>query len=199
MGRGTSGTDKLAGNKIWNKSSTPTVQVFTLHVPSLNIYGHLQSTTAKPLQNEMAWKPHSATVPQEASPALPSLHGPHGHKTALLLAQMPSAPAFGPYRPGRLTKPARPQLLRKHQPSSLPDLIAGFHANPLRDGPVLLLLLGEEAFDLERLVRRLQKSAAVSPSHSPGPARPQRAGNAAPGSLPLPRGRSVPPPPQPAR
>lgn len=36
----------------------------------------------------------------------------------------------------------------------VPDLIAGFHANPLRDGPVLLLLLGEEAFDLERLVRR---------------------------------------------
>lgn len=36
----------------------------------------------------------------------------------------------------------------------VPDLIASFHANPLRDGPVLLLLLGEEAFDFERLVRR---------------------------------------------
>lgn len=36
----------------------------------------------------------------------------------------------------------------------VPDLVAGFHANPLRDGPVLLLLLGEEAFDLECLVRR---------------------------------------------
>lgn len=71
-----------------------------------------------------------------------------------MLTQTPSAPAFGPYRPGRLIKPARSQLLREHQPSSLPDLIAGFHANPLRDGPVLLLLLGEEAFDLERLMRR---------------------------------------------
>lgn len=36
----------------------------------------------------------------------------------------------------------------------VPDLIARFHANPLRDGPVLLLLLSKEAFDLERLVRR---------------------------------------------
>jgi len=62
----------------------------------------------------------------------------------------------------------------------LPDLIARFHANPLRDGPVLLLLLGKEAFDLERLVGRLEERAAVSPArqllHSPaeqgpGPAR----------------------------
>lgn len=36
----------------------------------------------------------------------------------------------------------------------VPDLIARLHADPLRDRPVLLLLLGKEAFDLERLVRR---------------------------------------------
>lgn len=34
----------------------------------------------------------------------------------------------------------------------VPDLVAGFHADPLRDRSVLLLLLSEEPFDLERLV-----------------------------------------------
>lgn len=37
----------------------------------------------------------------------------------------------------------------------VPDLIASFHADPLRDRPVLLLLLSEKALDLEGLVRRL--------------------------------------------
>lgn len=144
LGRGTSGTEKLPGYKIWNKSSTRTVQVFTLHVPSLKVCGHLQSTGAKPQQKRMAWKPHAASrgLTCMALTATEPRFCWHHHT--------PSSPAIGPYRPGRLTKPARPQLLRRHQPSSLPDLIAGFHANPLRDGPVLLLLLGEEAFDLER-------------------------------------------------
>lgn len=34
----------------------------------------------------------------------------------------------------------------------VPDLVASFHADPLRDRSVLLLLLSEEPFDLERLV-----------------------------------------------
>lgn len=38
---------------------------------------------------------------------------------------------------------------------NVPDLIASLHSDPLRDGSVLLLLLGEEALDLERLVGRL--------------------------------------------
>lgn len=50
------------------------------------------------------------------------------------------------------------QLPGAQGPASLPDLIACFHADPLRDGPVLLLLLREEALDLERLVGRLQES-----------------------------------------
>lgn len=33
-----------------------------------------------------------------------------------------------------------------------PDLVASFHADPLRDRPVLLLLLGQEAFNPESLV-----------------------------------------------
>lgn len=33
-----------------------------------------------------------------------------------------------------------------------PDLVAGFHADPLRDRPVLLLLLGQKAFNPESLV-----------------------------------------------
>lgn len=52
--RGKSGTEKLTGYKIWNKSSTRTAQVFTLHEPSLNVCGHLQHTGAKPLQKKMA-------------------------------------------------------------------------------------------------------------------------------------------------
>lgn len=49
---------------------------------------------------------------------------------------------------------AGPQLLKEQRLIPLPDLIARFHANPLRNGAVLLLLLREEAFDLEGLVRR---------------------------------------------
>ena len=37
-----------------------------------------------------------------------------------------------------------------------PDLVAGLHSDPLRNRPVLFLLLGEEALDPESLVGRLQ-------------------------------------------
>lgn len=66
---------------------------------------------------------------------------------------------------------AGPRLLKELRPIPLPDLIARLHANPLRDGAVLLLLLREEAFDLEGLVRRLQEKAALSAGSS---ARPRR-------------------------
>lgn len=82
---------------------------------------------------------------------------------------------------------AGPRLLKELRPIPLPDLIARLHANPLRDGAVLLLLLREEAFDLEGLVRRLQEKAALSAGssarprrgrgdnrHPPRPARPRR-------------------------
>ena len=36
----------------------------------------------------------------------------------------------------------------------VPDLIASFHSNPLRNGPILLLFLGQESLDPEGLVRR---------------------------------------------
>ena len=36
-----------------------------------------------------------------------------------------------------------------------PDGVAGAQANPLRDGPVLALLLGQDLLDLEGLVGRL--------------------------------------------
>ena len=36
----------------------------------------------------------------------------------------------------------------------VPDLIASFHSNPLRNGPILLLFLGQESLDPESLVRR---------------------------------------------
>lgn len=75
----------------------------------------------------------------------------------------------------------------------VPDLIAGFHANPLRDGPVLLLLLGEEAFDLERLVRRhgaerrgVPAMAASEEAEGAG-----RSGDGEAGAAP-PAGRAVP-------
>lgn len=38
---------------------------------------------------------------------------------------------------------------------SLPDFIASFHSNPLRNGTILLLFLGQESLDPESLVRRL--------------------------------------------
>lgn len=41
------------------------------------------------------------------------------------------------------------------QPGSLPDLVAGLHSDPLRDWPVLLLLLSEEALDPVGFVGRL--------------------------------------------
>lgn len=66
---------------------------------------------------------------------------------------------------------AGPRLLKELRPIPLPDLIARLHANPLRDGAVLLLLLRKEAFDLEGLVRRLQEKAALSAGSS---ARPRR-------------------------
>lgn len=40
---------------------------------------------------------------------------------------------------------------------SLPDLVAGLHSDPLRNGPVLFLLLSEEALDPESFVGRLKK------------------------------------------
>lgn len=101
----------------------------------------------------------------------------------------------------------RLQLLRKQQPISLPDLIARFHANPLRDRSVLLLLLSKEAFDLERLVRRLQERAAVSPprqppaqgsSAGPGPPPPRELSRASAGARSR-RARARPPPPRAVR
>lgn len=99
----------------------------------------------------------------------------------------------------------RLQLLRKQQPILLPDLIARFHANPLRDRSVLLLLLSKEAFDLERLVRRLEERAAVSPprqppapgsSAGPGPPPPRELSRASAGERSR-RARARPRPPAP--
>lgn len=39
---------------------------------------------------------------------------------------------------------------------SSPDLVAGLHSDPLRNRPVLFLLLGEETLDSESLVGRLE-------------------------------------------
>ena len=36
----------------------------------------------------------------------------------------------------------------------VPNFIASFHLNPLRNGTILLLLLGQESLDPESLVRR---------------------------------------------
>ena len=36
----------------------------------------------------------------------------------------------------------------------VPDLVASFHSNPLRNGTILLLFLGQESLDPESLVRR---------------------------------------------
>ena len=36
----------------------------------------------------------------------------------------------------------------------VPDFIASFHSNPLRNGTILLLFLGQESLDPESLVRR---------------------------------------------
>ncbi len=43
-----------------------------------------------------------------------------------------------------------------------PDLVASLHSDPLRNGPVLFLLLGEEALDLECLVGRLKTRSTVN-------------------------------------
>lgn len=40
---------------------------------------------------------------------------------------------------------------------SSPDLVASLHSDPLRNGPVLFLLLSEEALDPESFVGRLIK------------------------------------------
>ena len=37
----------------------------------------------------------------------------------------------------------------------VPNFIASFHSNPLRNGTILFLLLGQESLDPESLVRRL--------------------------------------------
>lgn len=42
-----------------------------------------------------------------------------------------------------------------------PDLVASLHSDPLRNGPVLLLLLGEEALDPESLVGRLETTKST--------------------------------------
>ena len=36
----------------------------------------------------------------------------------------------------------------------VPDFITSFHSNPLGNGTILLLFLGQESFDPESLVRR---------------------------------------------
>ena len=41
---------------------------------------------------------------------------------------------------------------------SLPDFITSFHPNPLGNGPILLLFLGQEPLDPESLVRRLERT-----------------------------------------
>lgn len=41
-------------------------------------------------------------------------------------------------------------------PRSSPDLVASLHSDPLRNGPVLFLLLSEKALDPESLVGRLE-------------------------------------------
>ena len=42
----------------------------------------------------------------------------------------------------------------------VPNFIASFHLNPLRNGTILLLLLGQESLDAKSLVRRGQTSTA---------------------------------------
>ncbi len=46
-----------------------------------------------------------------------------------------------------------------------PDLVAGLHSDPLRNGPVLFLLLGEEALDPESLVGRLETTKEKGGRH----------------------------------
>ena len=64
------------------------------------------------------------------------------------------------YRPSLLlTDPARflQTQLGSSPVSSLgvvPDFIASFHSNPLRNGTILLLFLGQESLDPQSLVRR---------------------------------------------
>ena len=41
----------------------------------------------------------------------------------------------------------------------VPDAVASAQTDPLRDGPVLLLLLGHNALNLESLLRRLYRRA----------------------------------------
>lgn len=48
-----------------------------------------------------------------------------------------------------------------HEQIYTPDLVASLHSDPLRDGPVLLLLLGEKALDPESLVGRLKTRVVV--------------------------------------
>lgn len=173
----------------------------------------------EPLQQGTALKPHTASR-KHNGPTAPGgavylrSYGIRGHKTALLLAytllhnqvliSVRAARAAG----GRPQLPSQPLF-------SLPDLIARLHANPLRDGPVLLLLLSEEALDLERLVGRLEERAAVSAaararagptagaqqSKAPAPPRKASAGRgweSRPRSPPAPRGCPPRVPSQPA-
>lgn len=61
-------------------------------------------------------------------------------------------------RPGRLGAPASSQAQLGSPPvpplGVVADPVARFHPDPLRNGPVLLLLLGQEPLDPEGLVRR---------------------------------------------
>lgn len=50
---------------------------------------------------------------------------------------------------------SNPKFNKKQVCVSLPDFITSFHPNPLGDGTILLLLLGQESLDPESLVRRL--------------------------------------------
>lgn len=64
------------------------------------------------------------------------------------------------HSPGRPVSTTLPKNI-KHSPirplSYAPDLGVGLEAEPGRDGPVLLGLLGQLLLDGERLLRRLQK------------------------------------------
>ena len=44
----------------------------------------------------------------------------------------------------------------------VPDFITSFHPNPLGNGPILLLFLGQEPLDPESLVRRHDEEESTS-------------------------------------
>lgn len=46
----------------------------------------------------------------------------------------------------------------------VPDFITSFHPNPLGNGPILLLFLGQEPLDPESLVRRHGEESTTHPT-----------------------------------